>query len=399
MLEPSATKRFSAVILLLTMILLGVFPLDVVLPSFPALSNHFTRSPADIAFSVSLFAIGISLSQLLIGPLSDKLGRKGLLLAGMGVSIIGAMGCVLAKNFTVFLFFRCIQALGCGSFVLAQALVQDLFVDKERDRLRILMITSSGLFISLSPLAGTFLQQAFDWPGSFWVFSTLASVVFIKALLFLEHSRPAAPTSKGIVQAYRTVCRDPRFISYWLISGFAFSCHFSFIVMSPLLFIERLQLSPHLFSLVLLLYGVAYLSGGIIAQILSTRILASTQIVVGLLLIFVAGIMMLLLMSVVGPSVPSLLLPMIVCTTGTTITRPIATSKAMDIFPTLAGTAASTGGMLVFICGGVISALINLSHADLQLTLAVSFIGLSLSALALNALIGREPHSLGPPAV
>ena len=169
--------------------------------------------------------------------------------------------------------------------------------------------------------------------------------------------------------------------------------------MSPLLFIERLQLSPHLFSLVLLLYGVAYLSGGIIAQILSTRILASTQIVVGLLLIFVAGIMMLLLMSVVGPSVPSLLLPMIVCTTGTTITRPIATSKAMDIFPTLAGTAASTGGMLVFICGGVISALINLSHADLQLTLAVSFIGLSLSALALNALIGREPHSLGPPAV
>ncbi|MFP3516321.1 hypothetical protein SB766_08990 [Pseudomonas sp. SIMBA_077] len=81
------------------------------------------------------------------------------------------------------------------------------------------------------------------------------------------------------------------------------------------------------------------------------------------------------------------------------IARPIATSKAMGVFPRLAGTAASTGGRLVFICGGVISPVVNLSRADLQLTLAVSFIVLSLAALALNALIGREAHSFRPPAV
>ena len=234
MTESGTAKRRAAVALLLAMVLLGVFPLDVVLPSFPALSNHFNRSTSDIAFSVSLFAVGISLSQLLIGPLSDNLGRKGLLLAGMLISILGGIGCVLVSDFTWFLFFRCIQAIGCGSFVLAQALVQDLFAGKARDQLRIVMITASGVFISVSPLAGTLLQQAFDWPGSFWVFVALATMVFIKALFFLENSLPLPHPSRTLVQSYRLVCRDSIFIGYWLISGLAFACHFSFIVMSPL---------------------------------------------------------------------------------------------------------------------------------------------------------------------
>lgn len=151
MTESGTAKRRAAVALLLAMVLLGVFPLDVVLPSFPALSSHFNRSTSDIAFSVSLFAVGISLSQLLIGPLSDTLGRKGLLLAGMLISILGGIGCVLVSDFTWFLFFRCIQAIGCGSFVLTQALVQDLFVGKARDQLRILMITASGYSFQFPP--------------------------------------------------------------------------------------------------------------------------------------------------------------------------------------------------------------------------------------------------------
>ena len=114
----------------MTMVLLGVFPLDVLLPSFPALSEHFRTTPAEIAFSISLFAIGISLSQLLIGPLSDAIGRKRLLLAGMAVSIVGATGCILSTEYTWFLVFRLLQAIGCGCFVLSQALIQDFFDGK-----------------------------------------------------------------------------------------------------------------------------------------------------------------------------------------------------------------------------------------------------------------------------
>lgn len=388
-------KRRSAIGLLLAMTLVGVFPIDVLLPSFPALSEHFRTRPADIGFSVSLFAIGIAVSQLLIGPVSDVIGRKGLLLAGMAVSMLGAMGCVLCTEYSWFLVFRLVQALGCGCIVLSQALVQDLFKGRERDRLRILMVTASGIFISVSPLAGTLLQAWMDWPGSFLVFIALAAAVFFKACFLLESSpNPPSGPRPRIFQAYRRVYSNFNFIAWWLISALAFACHFSFIVISPLVFMEHLKLSSHEFSLALLAYGIAYLVGGVLAALLGRRTQPDTQIVVGLCTILLSGVVMLYLSVQWGLSVPTVLVPMIICTAGTTIARPAATSCAMNVFPDNAGTAASAGTLLIFICGGLISVLINLASPHLQVSLSLCFIVLSLVGLVLNALTRRHPVGL-----
>jgi len=391
-------QRRGAVSLLLAMVLLGVFPLDVLLPSFPALAEHFGRTPADIALSISLFAVGIAFAQLLIGPLSDVIGRKGLLLAGMSASMIGALGCVMTSDYSLFLMFRVVQALGCGCFVLSQALVQDLFEGEERNRLRILMVTATGIFISVSPLAGTFLQATLGWRGSFWVFTALSAIVLLKAWWFLDNSRPAARgTHTHFLKAYRRVLGDFDFVGYWLISAFAFACHFSFIVISPLIFMDRLQLSAYDFSLFLLIYGAAYIVGGILASVLSRRINGGQQIIVGLSLILFAGLSMLYLSSNFALTPATVLIPMLICTAGTTIARPAATSRAMSLFPENAGTSASAGSTLIFICGGLISALISLSPANLQSTLGYSFVMLSGVALALNARISRRSDLVGQP--
>ena len=107
--KPTTKPFLIALLMILT--LLGVFPLDVVLPSFPALAEHFQTSTVDIARSISLFAIGFSCSLLWIGPLSDRIGRKKLLLASMTVAIVGAIGCITANNYSQFLLFRVVQAL------------------------------------------------------------------------------------------------------------------------------------------------------------------------------------------------------------------------------------------------------------------------------------------------
>ncbi|MEO3724137.1 multidrug effflux MFS transporter [Pseudomonas syringae] len=391
-------QRRGAVSLLLAMVLLGVFPLDVLLPSFPALAEHFRRTPADIALSISLFAVGIAFAQLLIGPLSDVIGRKGLLLAGMSISILGALGCVMTSDYSLFLMFRVLQALGCGCFVLSQALVQDLFEGEQRDRLRILMVTAGGIFISISPLAGTFLQATLGWRGSFWVFIALSAAVLLKAWLFLENTRPTASgTRTNFLTAYRRVLGDFDFVGYWLISAFAFACHFSFIVISPLIFMDRLQLSAYEFSLVLLIYGAAYVTGGILASVLSRRINSGQQMVIGLSLILFAGLTMLYLSSNFALAPATVLIPMLICTAGTTIARPAATSRAMSLFPENAGTSASAGSTIIFICGGLISALISLSPTNLQSTLGYSFVILSGVALALNARISRRNDLVGQP--
>ncbi len=399
----TAGQRRGAVSLLMAMVLLGVFPLDVLLPSFPALAEHFRTTPANIALSISLFAVGIAFAQLLIGPLSDAIGRKGLLLVGMSISMLGALGCVITSDYTLFLIFRVMQAMGCGCFVLSQALVQDLFEGEQRDRLRILMVTASGIFISISPLAGTFLQATLGWRGSFWVFIGLAAVVLIKAWLFLDSSRPAHSGARpGFVRSYRRVLGDFEFVSYWLISAFAFACHFSFIVISPLIFMDQLQMAPYDFSLILLIYGAAYIVGGLVATVLSRRIKPGQQMLVGLGLILLSGLAMLYLSSNFALTPATVLIPMLICTAGTTIARPAATSKAMGLFPELAGTSAAAGSTLTFICGGLISALISLSPANLQATLGYSFVLLSGVALALNSRISRrarihESHAMTQP--
>lgn len=183
-------------------------------------------------------------------------------------------------------------------------------------------------------------------------------------------------------------------MGYWLISGLAFACHFSFIVMSPIIFMERLALSPYEFAWTLLLYGVAYVFGGIVASALHRRLPANSQIVIGLGLIALSGLVMLWLANQFGLTAAAVLIPMLICTAGTTIARPIANSKAMTLYPQDAGTSSSVGGVMIFLCGGVISVVINLASADLTTALALCFLVLSAAGLGLNALIMQRNLAL-----
>lgn len=377
----------------MTMTLLAVFPLDVVLPSFPALSSHFHSTPSEIAESVSIFAIGLAVSLLLIGPLSDRFGRKKLLLAGIALSAIGATGCLFAEDFAWFLGFRVVQAVGCGTLALSQALIQDLFAGRELERIRIWMTTAGGIFISSSPLMGTWLQLYGGWQASFYVFIALAIVVWLWSARLLDDSRSQhRPSSVGFFSGYWLLFSDIRFVGYWLISALAFACHFSFIVMSPLIFMEHLNLSAYQFAWALLLYGAAYVLGGVVASILHRTMASDRQINTGLALIAVSGGVMLWLGWQFGLSAATVLIPMLICTAGTTICRPIANSKAMSLYPELAGTSTSAGSLLIFMCGGLISLVVNLASDNLSVALALCFLILSAIGLGLNALITPRPH-------
>lgn len=377
----------------MTMTLLAVFPLDVVLPSFPALSSHFHTTPSEIAESVSIFAIGLAVSLLLIGPLSDRFGRRKLLLAGIALSAIGATGCLFAEDFAWFLGFRVVQAVGCGTLALSQALIQDLFAGRELERIRIWMTTAGGIFISSSPLMGTWLQLYGGWQASFYVFIALAIVVWLWSARLLDDSRSQhRPSSVGFFSGYWLLFSDIRFVGYWLISALAFACHFSFIVMSPLIFMEHLNLSAYQFAWALLLYGAAYVLGGVVASILHRTMASDRQINTGLALIAISGGVMLWLGWQFGVSAATVLIPMLICTAGTTICRPIANSKAMSLYPELAGTSTSAGSLLIFMCGGLISLVVNLASDNLSVALALCFLILSAIGLGLNALITLRPH-------
>ncbi|MNJ34254.1 Inner membrane transport protein YdhC [compost metagenome] len=388
-------KPHMIIALLLMMSLLGVFPLDVILPSFPALGTRFSVETTLIAYSISLFALGVAASQLILGPLSDKIGRKRLLLVGLLVSITGAVGCVLSSNYLIFLGFRMLQALGCGCFVLTQALVQDLFEGKQRNAMRILQTSASGLFISLSPLAGSWLQQVFNWPGSFIVFVLIASVVLLMCQLLLVDDTGSNVSEVNFLATYATLCRDYAFMAYSAIAAIAFACHFSFIVVSPLLFMDRLGLSTYSFAQVFMLYGTAYVIGGALAGRLNQRMNTSFQILIGVSLIGLAGLIMVFWHGVGSLSLTSILLPMIIATVGTTLARPAATSCALTLQQNRAGAAASMINTLVFAVGAATSSAIALFGEQLMIVLGLGFVVLATGA---GLLLPRNLHRAFDPA-
>lgn len=382
----------GTILLLLLMSLLGVFPLDVILPSFPALARTFDADISSIALSISLFAVAVALSQALVGPLSDRMGRKRLLMAGLVLAIAGASGCLLATGYPMFIASRVLQALGCGCFVLGQALVQDIFTGAQRNRMRILLASVSGVFISLSPLAGSVLQERFGWPASFIVFIGLAlGVLWLCRTLSDDISKP--PDSGGIVQSYRILARDRGFLAYSGLAAMAFACHFSFIVTSPLLLMQSLGLSEYAFSLVFMGYGAAYITGGLVASAIDTKVSPTTQIAIGLSLIGCAGLLLWTWLLASGLSVAAILLPMIICTAGITITRPAATTCALERHPERAGTAAALNNTLLFAIGGLASSLVTLADTGLSFNLAFAFLATSLcGAVMLKQCVRHQLH-------
>ncbi|KPG91796.1 MFS transporter [Pseudomonas sp. RIT-PI-q] len=383
-------QRTSRFILITNISLISFFPLNILLPSFPALATKFNTSTAEIALSLSLFTLVFAISQLITGPLSDKWGRKEVLLGCIVVSTVGSIGCALAPDYPSFLLFRAVQAIGCGFFVLGHALVEDLFDEQDRARVRIYYMTLSGSFVALSPLLGSWLQTTFDWQGSFYGFALMAFGMFIHARLILP-SKADTPekTPVSVMRTLKSIVGSRDFIRYWWIAALVFACYFALISVTPLIFMDELKLSEYQYALVLMVYGVAYFLGGVAATTVQKHISLTRQINIGLGLLGLAGALLALIVIYEAMTTITLLIPMLISALAVTLVRPAAISAAMLLFSSQAGTAASAGNSIMFITAAVSSAALAQAGDHLLITIAVSFFVFSLWGLLTNFRIGR----------
>ncbi|WP_223500784.1 MFS transporter [Pseudomonas sp. BF-R-24] len=383
-------QRASRFILITNISLISFFPLNILLPSFPALAEEFNTSTAEIALSTSLFTLVFAISQLITGPLSDKWGRKKVLLGCIVVSTLGSIGCVLATDYPGFLLFRAIQAIGCGFFVLGHALVEDLFEEQDRARVRIYYMTLSGSFVALSPLLGSWLQTTFDWQGSFYGFALMALGMFIHAQAILPSKAVShQKTPVSVLRTLKSIVGNRDFIRYWWIAALVFACYFALISVTPLIFMDEFKLSEYQYALVLMVYGLAYFLGGIVASAVQKHISLTLQINIGLGLLGVAGVLLALIVNYEAMTTITLLIPMLISALAVTLVRPAAISAAMLLFSSSAGTAASAGNSIMFITAALSSAALAQTGDNLLMTIAVSFIAFSLLGLLTNARIGH----------
>jgi DHA1 family bicyclomycin/chloramphenicol resistance-like MFS transporter len=236
-------KHFFLILLLGSLTALGPFSIDMYLPGFPAIAKDLHTTVAKVSLSLSGFFIGISVGQLLYGPLLDKFGRKKPLYIGLTIYIVSSIGCAYASSINALIVLRCIQAIGsCAAAVASIAMVRDLFPVSENAKVFALLMLVVGVSPMVAPTIGGYVTTAFGWHSVFLVLMLLGLVNLIASIFGLPDSyQPDKSISlrpKPILNNFLAVLKEPQFYTYALTGSVAFSGLFAYVAGSPLLFME-----------------------------------------------------------------------------------------------------------------------------------------------------------------
>lgn len=236
------------IILLSTLVAFGPLSIDMYLPSLPAIATDLDTHVAAVQKTITIFLIGFSLGMLIYGPLSDRYGRKKLLMAGMSLYVLSTLGCIFVKEIGQLQGLRLLQALGGASAsVLSRALVRDLFSNAEIPKILSLMHIITMIATLIAPLAGALIIEYFHWTGVF-IFLLVYSLLCMLWAKFSIHSPAPTTAPAGIISNYRTVLSNRYAWAFMLCNSFSFGGMFAYITASSFIFIHYYNFSPQQYA-------------------------------------------------------------------------------------------------------------------------------------------------------
>ena len=250
------TAREGRFVLLLgALVAFGPLAIDLYLPALPAIAAGLAASPEAVQLSITVFLAGFALGMLFYGPISDRYGRRTVMLTGIALFALASLACMLATSAEQLIAARFVQALGGGAAsVLARAVVRDVYTPTEAIRKLSLMAMVTAIAPLLAPLLGSVLLTHFGWRGTFaavllWGVICLL-VVGLRLPETLPRERRGQVSLAGAFAIYGRLLLDPLAIGLLLAGGMSFAAMFAYITGSPFYFIELQRFSPLAFSLV-----------------------------------------------------------------------------------------------------------------------------------------------------
>lgn len=337
--------------LLAALVAMGPISTDMYLPALPILARTYNASPAHVQLTLSLFLAGFALAQLAYGPLSDRFGRRPVLLGGVLLYTAASIACALAQSIDQLIVARFFQAVGaCTGPVLARAVVRDLYGRERAARMLAYMGVAMGLIPAVAPILGGYVTIWFGWRGNFAALSGFGGLLVLGALFVLHetnrHRDPEATRPTRLLGNYRALVRDRRYLGYVLAAAAIYSGLFAFIQGSSFVLIEFLGVPTERFGLYFGVIVVGYIVGSAIAARMPARIGVDRMVLGGTLLAALAGLAMagMAWLGVVG--IAAIIAPHFVYMAAVGIVLPNALAGALAPFPRMAGAASALLGFV-----------------------------------------------------
>jgi MFS transporter, DHA1 family, multidrug resistance protein len=351
-----ATSRFM---LLLLVAMTGVAPISLymLVPALPMLATTFGRDIGVAQMTVSLYMVGIACSQIIMGPLSDRYGRRPVLLAGLGLMVLASAGCILAETLPQLIAARFLQALGGATgMVVSRAIIRDLYSRERISSMISLVIAVMMIAQMLSPLTGGLLETAFGWRSIFYVITAASLVIAVAIAFALPETRRDRTEAGGFRGDVGSLFKSRAFIGYLLCQVLASQIIFAFAGGGPYIVVMQMGRSSAEYGAWFATTGFAYLIGNLFCVRFAPRHRLENLIWFGLALQLL-GSLLNLLWGIAGLNqAPSWLFgtQMLVMFANAFVMSNSA-AGAISIRPDAAGTASGAMGFLQMGIGALVS--------------------------------------------
>jgi len=337
---------------------LSALSMNIFLPSLPQMTTYFHTEYRLMQLSVALY-LGINaVLQIVIGPVSDKYGRRPVILSSVALFVLATLGCLLAPTVEVFLGFRMAQAVIVTGMVLSRAVVRDM-VPQDKAASMIGYVTMGMALVPMAgPALGGVLDEMFGWQSTFMVL--LLGGLLLLALAWRDLGETARPSSISLFEQFREypeLLRSRRFWGYTLVSAFASGSFFAFLGGAPFVGTEVFGLPPSVLGLYFGLAALGYMVGSYLSGRYSVRAGINRMILAGTLFVTL-GLAVCLMLFLFGADRPIAFFGFMAAVgLGNGMVLPNATSGMLSVRPHLAGTASGLGGAITIGGGAALSAL------------------------------------------
>ncbi|HYG39773.1 MAG TPA: multidrug effflux MFS transporter [Cytophagales bacterium] len=360
-------KYFVLILVLGALTTISPFSIDMYLPGFPAIAKDLNTSIADIQLSLTSYLIGVSLGQMIYGPLLDRFGRKVPLYIGLLIYIFTSLGCAVTNSSDALIIMRFLQAIGgCVGMVASQALVRDIFPKTETAKVFSLLILVVSVSPMIAPTVGGYVTTIFGWESIFIILAIITALILVSLFFVLPEGRKPDKSFSlkpgPVINGFLTVTKNPQFLTYSLVGGIASAALFAYITGSPEVFITIYNFSEREYGFLFAFFSVGVIGSTQLNHILLKRFSSEEIISVALSYQTFIGILLLTGAYFDWYNKYILILLLFVFLTGQGLISPNSSALSLAPFSRLTGSASALLGSLRMGLGGLISGIVSVLH-------------------------------------